>query len=87
MAPKAVKSTNQPSVFLPKNETMIDKNITKKMQYFVLANFWDRILSSAIVESKFMMARYATIMPVKMAASAVMPMTNRPKVPMVFLAA
>ena len=55
--------------------------MTNTMLYVVLENLSDRILSSAMVERTRAVARYAPIMPVRMAASAVIPATARPTGP------
>ena len=52
------------------------------MLYSVLANFSERMWSSAIVDSTRSATRYAPMMPVNMAARALTAMTARPKLPM-----
>lgn len=87
MAPKAVRSINQFSVFRPKREIRIDRAMINRMLYVVFEKRSERILSSAMVESTRIMARYAPMIPVRIAASAVTPMTARPTGPMIVWAA
>ena len=52
-----------------------------------MENRSERILSSAIVASTLVVARYPPMIPVRMAATAVTAMTARPKGPMIASAA
>ena len=45
------------SVFLPNMETTMDTSMMNSMLLLVLENFWERMLSSAIVESTRVVAR------------------------------
>ena len=61
----------------------IEISMMKMMLYVVLLNFSERILSSAMVDSILRVARYAPMMPVRMAASAAMPTMKRALLPMI----